>query len=292
MNLSELVESEGYKKFMQKLIGIGASIVLVGALFKIQHWPGASAMLVVGLLTEALIFFFGAFEPLHEELDWTLVYPELAGLDDLDGELEGPKSNAVAGKSALEKFDEMIEKAEIGPGMFEKLGKGLNNLNDTVTNINDLSSATVATDQYAKSISTAAASVDSLSGAFNKSADAINKTSDVVANSGNSYQQLLEGLNENFSSIGSNSKAQAEQQDLLTKNLSALNAVYELQLKNSNDNLQTSEKVASGITSIMEDLKSTANDVAKYKDEVSKLSKNLSSLNTVYGNMLAAMNVK
>jgi gliding motility-associated protein GldL len=291
MNISELVESEGYKQFMQKLMGIGASVVLIGALFKIQHWPGASIMLIIGLSVEAVIFFFSAFEPLHEELDWTLVYPELAGLEDIEEGVESKKSSN-SGKSALEKFDEMIAKAEIGPGMFDKLGKGLNNLSSTVTNMNDLTSATVATDQYAKSISAAASSVDGLSGAFNKSADAINKTSDVVAKSGTSYQTLLEGLNSNFSSIGQNSKAQAEQQTLLTKNLSALNAVYELQLKNSNDNLQTSENVAKGITGIMEDLKSTANDVAKYKEEVSKLSKNLASLNTVYGNMLAAMNVK
>ena len=84
MSIAELTESEGYKKFMGKVYGFGASIVLVGALFKIQHYPGASPMLVVGLLTEALIFFFSAFEPLHEELDWTLVYPELAGLDEIE----------------------------------------------------------------------------------------------------------------------------------------------------------------------------------------------------------------
>lgn len=291
MNISELVESEGYKKFMQKLIGIGASVVLVGALFKIQHWPGASIMLIIGLLTEACIFFFGAFEPLHEELDWTLVYPELAGLDDIEEGVSAPKSGSNA-KSALEKFDEMIEKSEINSGTFEKLGKGIKSLNTSVENMTDISNAAVATEKYSKSVSSAAASVDNLSGAFSKSADALNKTSDVVANSGNSYQQLLEGLNKNFSSIGDNSKAQAVQQDLLTKNLSALNAVYELQLKNSNDNLQRTETVSKGMATIMEDLKSTAGDVAKYKDEVSKLSKNLSSLNTVYGNMLAAMNVK
>ena len=84
MSISELVESEGYKKFMGKLYGWGASVVIIGALFKIQHYPGASPMLVVGLSVEALIFFFSAFEPLHEEIDWTLVYPELAGLDEIE----------------------------------------------------------------------------------------------------------------------------------------------------------------------------------------------------------------
>jgi len=69
MGLAELTQSSGWKKFMAKLYGLGASVVIVGALFKIQHFKGAGLMLMVGLLTEAVIFFFSAFEPLHEELD-------------------------------------------------------------------------------------------------------------------------------------------------------------------------------------------------------------------------------
>ena len=87
MNLTELVQSSGWKNFMAKLYGIGASVVIIGALFKIQHYALAGPLLMIGLLTEATIFFFSAFEPLHEEVDWTLVYPELAGMgeeDDLD----------------------------------------------------------------------------------------------------------------------------------------------------------------------------------------------------------------
>ena len=80
MNITELVESKGWKNFMAKLYGWGASIVIIGALFKIQHLPGSGFMLTIGLGTEALIFFFSAFEPVHEEIDWTLVYPELAGM--------------------------------------------------------------------------------------------------------------------------------------------------------------------------------------------------------------------
>lgn len=291
MSISELVESEGYKKFMAKIYGFGASIVLIGALFKIQHWPFASLMLIVGLTTEAFIFFFSAFEPPHEDIDWTLVYPELAGLDEIEEGL-GVGSSVSSGKTAIERFDELLQDAEVGPGLFEKLGKGLNSLSTNVNNLTDLTDATVATEAYAKSIKGAASSVDNLSGSFSKSADAINTTAEVVASSGQSYKSLLEGLNSNFSSIGDNSKVQAEQQELLTKNLSALNAVYELQLKSSSDSLENTEKVTSGINSIMDDLKSTADDVAKYKQEVSKLSNNLQALNTVYGNMLAAMNVK
>src|SRR5664279_4468221 len=80
MSLAELVQSSGWKNFIAKLYGLGASVVIIGALFKIQHWAFAGTMLTIGLLTEAVIFFFSAFEPLHEEIDWSLVYPELAGI--------------------------------------------------------------------------------------------------------------------------------------------------------------------------------------------------------------------
>lgn len=293
MSLNEIVESEGYKKTMTKIIGFGASIVLVGALFKIQHWPGAGIMLIIGLLTEALIFFLSAFDPPHEEVDWSLVYPELAGLDEIE---EGIGTSAARapkeGPYALERFDELLENSNLGTELFDKLGAGMTNLSKAVTNIADLTDATVATDLYAKNITVASDSVSKLAGSFDKSAEAITKTSSIVGASGESYKALLEGLNANMNSIGSNSKAQAEQQEMLTKNLSALNAVYELQLKTSSDNLSATEEVTRGITSVMDDLKSTSQDVAQYKDEVAKLAKNLSALNTVYGNMLNAMNVK
>jgi len=291
MSISELVESDGYKKFMGKVYGFGAAIVLLGALFKIQHYPGASMMLVVGLLTEALIFFFSAFEPLHEEIDWTLVYPELAGLDEIEEGLSKDKKGKDKGKTAIEKFDELLQKAG-GENLFDKLGTSLSNLNNTAKSLSDISSATVATDTYAKNMNNAASSVNNLVSSYEKSADAINSVSAKVNASGESYQKLLGGLNSNLESIGKNSNSQAQQQELLTKNLSALNSVYEMQLKNSDKNLQNTEHITSGINSIMQDLKDTANDVAKYKDEISKLSKNLSALNTVYGNMLSAMNVK
>ena len=84
INLTDIVQSSGWRNFMAKLYGWGASVVIIGALFKINHWPGGALIITLGLCTEAIIFFFSAFEPLHEELDWTLVYPELAGLSDPD----------------------------------------------------------------------------------------------------------------------------------------------------------------------------------------------------------------
>ncbi len=101
MSLAEITQSSGWKSFMAKLYGIGASIVIIGALFKIQHWTGAGFMLAVGLCTEAIIFFFSAFEPLHEEVDWTLVYPELAGIPDEDMEAGKGVGGRYSGGGAI-----------------------------------------------------------------------------------------------------------------------------------------------------------------------------------------------
>ena len=88
MGLYALVRTRQYRNFMAKLYGIGAAVVIIGALFKINHYYGADEMLIIGLGTESIIFFFSAFEPPHVEPDWSLVYPQLAGIY-RDGEIAG-----------------------------------------------------------------------------------------------------------------------------------------------------------------------------------------------------------
>src|SRR5215510_15339837 len=102
MGLTEITQGKRFKKFMARLYGWGASIVIVGALFKIQHWPGAGFFLTLGLSTEAVIFFFSAFEPPHEDVDWSLVYPELAGMHDPDYQ-KGKKKKIDPVSQALDK---------------------------------------------------------------------------------------------------------------------------------------------------------------------------------------------
>jgi len=282
---------------MAKLYGLGASVVIVGALFKIMHWPFAGTLLSVGLLTEATIFFFSAFEPLHEEVDWTLVYPELAGIGDED-EIEQYKGTTRGSSSAFEKFDSLIESAEITPDLFRKLGQGLNNLNETTSKLSDISDASVATNEYVDNIRTAASAINentetyvqssvNLKESVGRLSESYDKTANLIEESGRNYQQL----SDSFSHIQDGSKSYSEQLETLNKNLSALNAVYELQLQGTNEHLKTTEDLYSGLDQMMEDLKSSAGDSKRYHEEVTKLSDNLSALNTIYGNMLSAMNV-
>jgi gliding motility-associated protein GldL len=268
MSLAEIVHSSGWKAFMAKLYGLGASVVIVGALFKIQHWPLAGILLTVGLLTEATIFFFSAFEPLHEEPDWTLVYPELAGIGE-----EGTSSHGRAvggggaGSAALAKFDEMLVNSDITPDLFQKLGTGMKKLSDATVAFSGMGDAASASTEYIRSVKNANESLGKLNDTYRNIADSLA----VVESSGKSYQHQIEALN---------------------KNLSALNAVYELQLRNSNEHVKETETIYKGLQGMVKDLSDSAGDTKKYRDQIVALNENLSALNNVYGNMLAAMNVK
>jgi gliding motility-associated protein GldL len=293
MSLAELVQSSGWKNFIAKLYGLGASVVIIGALFKIQHWPFAGTMLTIGLCTESVIFFFSAFEPLHEEVDWTLVYPELAGIPEEEGELPahagsgkhrgggGGYVGGGAGSAALAKFDEMLEKAEITPDLFQKLGVGMKKLGDSTANINAMGDISAASAKYMNTIKSADESLGQLSDSYKTTAKVINET-------GSNYKNIADSL----SVIEVGGKSYQQQLESLNKNLSALNAAYELQVKGAGEHTKESESLYKGLQSLMKDLTDSAGDTKKYRDQITKLNDNLTALNNVYGNMLAAMNVK
>jgi len=292
MSLAELVQSSGWKNFIAKLYGLGASVVIIGALFKIQHWPMAGTMLTIGLLTEAVIFFFSAFEPLHEEIDWSLVYPELAGIPEDETELaahSGKHHGGVigggigggVGSVALAKFDEMLEKAEITPDLFQKLGVGMKKLSESTASMNAMGDVSAASTKYMSTINTANDSLGKLSDSYQSTAKLINDTSTTYKN-----------MADSFSVIEVGGKSYQQQLESLNKNLSALNAVYELQRKGADEHLKESDTLYKGIQGIMKDLSESAGDTKKYREQISKLNDNLTALNNVYGNMLSAMNVK
>ena len=259
-------------------------------------------------MTEAVIFFFSAFEPLHEEIDWTLVYPELAGIPEDETESLGSHGSGRArdaggaigsggysgggfggggygggaGSAALAKFDEMLEKAEITPELFQKLGEGMKKFGTATTNISAMNDIAAASNKYSATIKgsnrctrqTCLNHIRQQPGLLTKQVLLIRPLPirlAVMQEGGRSYQQQLEMLN---------------------KNLSALNTAYELQKKGADNHLKESESLYSGLQNLMKDLTESSGDTKKYREQVAKLNDNLSALNNVYGNMLAAMNVK
>jgi len=198
-------ESKKWKTTMNFVYGFGAAIVIVGALFKILHLAGANFMLSVGLLTEAAIFAISAFEPIHSEPDWTLVYPELAG-----GEPTSKKSGSVS-----QQLDSMLAQAKVGPELIESLGTGLQSLSSNVKDMASMSSAAVATKEYAESATKAAANMNSIS-----------ESSSVASDSLGSFSSSLSGVLSNITATEhATAQFKSEIEDL-NKNLSNLNNIY------------------------------------------------------------------
>ena len=288
MGLNNIVRGKGFRNFMAKLYGWGAAVVILGALFKINHYPYANEMLIVGLGTEALIFFFSAFEPPHVEPDWSLVHPELAGMYHGDGKSPASKPKVAAGNTPTQELDNMLEKAKIGPELLESLGRGMRSLSENASKMSDLSSAAVATNDYTRNLGTAAKSVNELS----LSVARANESTGQLASA---YQQTAQSLAktvENFDFSGLDNKSYAEQLQKIGNNLTALNSVYELQLKTSNAHLEDTNKLHSGISQYLNTLTGSGEDLGKYRQEMDALTKKVAALNNVYGNMLAAMNVR
>ena len=290
MSLSQFLESTAWKKFMAKLYGIGAAVVIVGALFKIMHWPGAGTFLTIGLLTEALIFFVSAFEPLHEEWDWSLVFPVLGGLDPEDVidnpiQVGGSAAPAKAGGGLSDIDRLLLQGVDNDEQLFEKLGKGLKSLTDTAGALADISAATVATQQYTQNMEAASVSVKSIASEAGKLGETYRQSSDElnysVANLSDAYKKLTDSLTVDidFATVNDGNAAYSEKLETLNKNLTALNAIFELQLEG-------------GLDQMMEDLATGVEASKRYKAEMETLGDRLEKLNTVYGNMLNAMNVQ
>jgi len=217
------------------------------------------------LSTEAAIFFFSAFEPLHEQYDWSLVYPELAGMEDIDDSASSMSPQSLA--------DMILEKAEVSKETLEKLGTGINKLSDTTSALADVSEASVATKDYVASVQKAS------------------QTMDGISESSGAYQELSETLSKNLQTVSAGSTSYASQLESLNKNLVALNSVYEMQLQGTETHMKNSNVATEGLSKMLDNLNASVASTEKYREEVTKLGDKLEALNTIYGNMLSAMNV-
>lgn len=296
--IEDITQGKTFKKFMGKLYGWGAAVVIVGALFKLEHWPGASEMLILGLGTEAVIFFFSGFEPIHELTDWSLVYPELAHMDDEEGKPKG---------SITEQLDNMLEEAKIGPELIESLGSGLKSLSNSTSQLTDLSDAAIATNEYTDKVKEAANSLSSMKDASDQGSEVMrglasastevkDNLSDIASASGqygesmkgavsglnemnNSYGKAISALNE-ISASSNATRSYNEQIEQITNNLSSLNSMYELDLKDSNKKL---------INTINE-LTATSEATKPFTEQMQALTQSLSALNSSYANEVEESN--
>lgn len=254
-----------FRTIMPKIYGIGAAVVIIGAMFKILHLEGANQMLMIGLTTEAIIFFLSAFEPPHAEPDWSKVYPELA--EDYEGAATAPRISNKPGVSPSQELDKMMEKAKIGPELIESLGKGMRSMADSASKMSNLADAAVATNDYAKNVKTASQSLSEMNKSYATTAQAMSAMADATKDSKEYHTQVQN----------------------VTKNLSALNAVYEMELKDADSHVKAMNKFYTNMAGALEGMTQAGEKTKSFANELDKLTGNLTSLNKVYGSMLTAM---
>ena len=285
MNLGELFKTKRWKTFMGFVYGWGASVVLMGALFKLEHWQYSSLLLTIGLSTEALIFFLSAFEPPLEMPEWSKVYPELK--EDYEvlelEELENRKKKDLG---------DLFSSSELTPDLLDKVGKGLNELSNTAKGISDISTATLATDMYVKNLGSASESMSNFAEINNKANQSINDSVGVLIKSYAATAQKLSDtdLGSELDKVKESSSQYTGNLDKLNGHLTQLNSTFESQLKGTTEQFKASQKFSQDLDNMNSILASSVDELKKYKENAEKLNKHLESLNTIYGNMLGAMN--
>ena len=194
------------KKAMNFAYGMGAAVVIIGALFKIQHYPGAGPLLIIGLVTEALIFGLSAFDPVDNELDWSLVYPELAGGEAKDKKKKEEPKDAQGMLS--QKLDAMLKEAKVDGELMASLGNSIKNFESAAKGIAPAADGIAATKKYSEELSMAAAQMESLNSL---------------------YKVQLESASRNAEAnkeIADNASKLKEQMQSMTANIASLNNVY------------------------------------------------------------------
>ena len=192
---------------MNMVYGLGASIVILGALFKIMHWPFGNEMLILGLVVEALVFAVSAFEPVDSDLDWSLVYPELNGGDPVnrtnkiqETALEEQETQGLLSK----KLDEMLKEAKIDASLMSSLGESIKNFEGAAKNMAPTVDAVASQKKYSEEITMAAAQMETLNNLYKMQVESASRQADineqVVANAGRLKDQM-ESLSQNLSSL-------------------------------------------------------------------------------------------
>jgi len=270
-------ETNKGKYIKNLIIGVGAGVVLVGALFKLQHWAGAGIMLTVGLCTEAFIFCLLGILPPPKDYYWERFYPNIDENPHVEAYNTGVKfkkpdvalgaGGSGGGSSATASLDKMLEEANINAPNLSRLSDNFQKFGQTVNQMKDISDVTAATGTFTQGARDAA--------------DALGQMKDTFLGASNTMQS--------FNNAADSTVQFHSQVQVLSKNLGALNQIYEVELQDANSHLKAMNKFYSNLVNASDAMASSAEDAITAKNEIATLSRNLSSLNSIYGNMLSAM---
>ncbi len=270
-------ESDGGKYLKNLIIGLGASVVLMGALFKIQHWPGASLMLTSGMITEAVIFAMLGLLPPHHDYYWERFYPNITASPMVEAYKKGLKYDGhggghgveahKSGESATKSLDKMMEDAQITPASMKRLSDNFTNFGKTVEQMKDITNITSSTEAYSKGAREAAEALGQMKTTFVGATATMGAFNDAAGDTAKFHDQVK----------------------VLSKNLGTLNQIYEVELQDANNHLKAMNKFYSNLVSASDAMASSASDANSAKEQIGLLAKNLTTLNQIYGNMLSAM---
>lgn len=250
--------SKSTERLVNVIVCMGAAVVIFGAWQKITHQALADFFLTAGLITEAVIFVVYAFLPppgseMHAIAE---ALPKLAG--------GAAGSN---GNPAIAKMDEMFHDADITPANLARLSEGFKKLGSTVTNIADVSDVVKTTSDYTAKTKEVTIALDKMKDVYQGAAATVSS----------------------FNNAADSTKQFHEQVQVLTKNLGSLNAIYELELQDTNNHLKAMNTFYGNLVQASQTMQGSVDDAKKAHEQISKLAGNLSHLNTIYGNMLTAM---
>ncbi|MDR3184175.1 MAG: gliding motility protein GldL [Prevotellaceae bacterium] len=251
--MASFLHSRGWKKFIAKLYGIGAALVIVGALFKLEHWPGATYMLSVGMLTEFVIFLFSAFDPLPKEYGWENVYPELL---EEGGEGSGGDSGS-GGRARIAGGD-----LNIDPSMADGLKDSVGKFSKAVNSLNALTTIANASNTFVGGIEQAAGNMAVLNQSMQ----------DLNAAYGYAAQTVNTGGQQTHANV-----------ETLNKHLAAVNASYELYIQEHQQYTASSRQLVSAMNQ-------SAQQSQQFTAQMGLLTNNIGELNNIYGSMLSAVN--
>ncbi len=265
------------KKIVGYAYGLGAAVVIVGALFKILHLPGASVVLTIGMGTEAFLFALSAFEDPHKEYHWDLVFPQLEG-----GE-GGPIMGAAAPAAAKSgnSIEDIAQAGKLSESDAQKLNEGIRKLSETASQIADVTAAVSASSNYARNMNAAS---DAIS-AFAATQATLKTSSDSLFAS---YKTVAESM----ANVADDAKGYMQEMQGITKNLSSINASYEMQVKAISEQAGIVNDVNDNLKKIQTAMDAASTETAAFKEQATKLTQQVSSLNNVYGNMLNAFGAR
>lgn len=260
-------ETKKGKYFKNLIIGLGAAVVLIGALAKIQHWSWAGPALTIGMCTEAFIFALLGILPPHKDYYWERYYPNLDENPHVEAYRKGQKGQSKLGVSASKSLDQMLEDAQITPANLSKLNDNFQKFGQVVNQVKDISEVTSATNAYSQSARDAANALGEMKSTFQGAANTMNSFNSAADDTAKFHQQV----------------------QVLSKNLGSLNQIYEVELQDANNHLKAMNKFYSNLVSASDAMASSATDAVAAKEQIAMLSGNLTKLNQIYGNMLSAM---